>query len=363
MASLEQILYFRNLTGVIESIKAGIPCPLPDAMLKSHKQVSGNRAEYFKITGTRQVARIVQYGSPAQRQGLREVDSVPITLMHSFEDMAWPLSLMIALTQMSELKKDAKGTEQAEYQSRNFKKRFVNLRQVAAMQALFTGILYWDKNGNLLPSSAGAAASVDFSVPAGNKTTVGGLITGWNTTSTDIIGQIEALQAKAVAASGYPITTAYYANGVASWIGANTTALQYLKFNLEMGTQYVKNKSRIPQGFGGIANWIYAGDTFYADSTNTNRVIMPAATVVFTPDVDEEWWDIYEGSFLVPKTVTPQMNQSASDMLSEANLAEVFGQFGYGQLSMNPPTVVQYAGDTFLPILKVPGAIYQTTPT
>ena len=41
------------------------------------------------------------------------------------------------------------------------------------------------------------------------------------------------------------------------------------------------------------------------------------------------------------------------------SVTEQFGMFGYGQLTLNPPTVEQFAGDTFAPILKVPGAIYQ----
>ena len=365
MATLEQILNFRNLTGVIQAVKSGIPNPLPDAYLNATRKVSGNKAEYYKITGTRQVARIAQYGSPAARQNLREIDLVPVTLIHAFESQQWPLALTLALTKMTDLSKDHLGEQTASYWSKEFKKRFSNLRVTSAMQALFNGIIYVDSSGNVLPNSTGNAYSINFQVPAGNQSQLnvfgaGNLLTaGWQTASTDIITQLIKIKAAALKLTGYEITTAYYSDEIPSYIGANTIAQQYLVRNPAMNQAYIGNPSTVPDGFGGIKHWIYAGQTFYDDKSGNHQNILGANKVVFTPDHDPEWFEFFEGSFPVPRSVLPQMNQTAAEVLS--NVSEEFGMFGYGQLALNPPQVEQFAGDTFLPVLKVPGAIFQAT--
>lgn len=365
MATLEQILNYRNLTGVIRSIKSGVPNPLPAEFLTPGRKVSGNRAEYFKITGTRQVARLAHYGSPAKRRELRDVALVPVQMIHAFESQQWPLALTLALTKMTDLSKDERGEQQAEYQSREFKKLFSNLRVVAAAMALLQGIIYVDTDGNILPSSSGAAWSIDFGIPAGNKGTLnwdgnGAIISAnWSSASTDIITQLMKIRTASVKLTGYEIEEAFYGDSIPGWIAANTTAQQYLKLNPAMNQALINTPTAVPNGFGGIKRWTYAGQSFFADSGNVNRTIMAAGNVVFTPAYDPEWFEVMEGSFPVPRTVLPAMGASAAEVL--ANVAEEFGMFAYGQLSLNPPMVEQYAGDTFLPVLKVPSAVFQAT--
>jgi hypothetical protein len=44
-----------------------------------------------------------------------------------------------------------------------------------------------------------------------------------------------------------------------------------------------------------------------------------------------------------------------------SNVTTAAGMFAYGLLNTDPVTVKMVAGDTFLPVLKVPGAIYIAT--
>ena len=359
MATIEEILNHRNLTGVIKSVKSGIPNPLPPAFFNVGRRFSGNKAEYFRITGTRQTARLPHYGSPAQRRDLRGLDNVPVTLLHTFESQQWPMHIMVNLTKMGGTDQDGKGQEQAEYQTGEFKRLFANLRIAAAVMVLFGGIIYVDKSGNLLPTSSGSSYSIQFGMQSANQGQLGGTIsTTWANTAATIITQLVNLRTKARKLTGYPIEYAFYGDSIAELIASNATAQQYLKLNPQMNAEFI-GSGMVPQGFGGIKNWIYAGDSFYADSSNTNQTLLGAGQIIFTPAPSPDWWDIFEGSYLVPTTINPQIGGDSTTLLK--NIAEEYGMFQYAQMTMNPPSIEQFAGDTFLPVLKVPNAIWQAT--
>ncbi len=360
MATIEQILGWRNLTGVINSIKSGIPNCLPDEFMKPGRSFSGNRGEYYRITGTRQVARIVQYGSPAQRRELRGLDLVPVTLMHSYESQQWPLSMTIALSSMTELVHNRMGEQQAEYQSKNFKKLFANLRIAASLYCMLQGKVYTTLDGKLAPSATATgvttATTIDYQVPNSNTGNCSGIISvAWNQATAPIITQLLQIQTLAAKTTGYKLQHAFYDDTVPGYIGRNTEAQQYLKLQPAMANHYITTGT-VPNGFGGIDYWHPAGSMFY-DYAGTNIKIGAADGLVLTPGYDPEWFEIMEGSFPVPNNVLPIMGGDAVSALKQ--VTEVFGMFGYGQLTMNPPTVEQYAGDTFLPVLKVPGAVFQ----
>ncbi len=364
MATIDQILGFRNLTGVIQGIKSGIPNCFPPEFMTPGKKVSGNKAEYFRITGTRQAARIAQYGSPSQRRDLRDIQAIPVTLLHTFENQQWPLSYTIALTQMNSLTHDQKGEEQATYQSRNFKKLFANLRIASTAYCLLQGKIFYSRiTGDLAPAASASgvtsATTIDFNIPANNTGSCNGLIGGWSSATAPIMTQILQLKTAAIKATGYELEHAFYDDTVPGYIGRNTEAQAYLAREPAMRTIYLQNNA-VPNGFGGIKYWHPAGSMFF-DYNGTNTKIGYADGVTFTPSYDPEWFEIMEGSYLVPTTVMPQMGADAATTLR--SVEEMFGMFGYGRLTMDPATVVQYAGDTFLPVLKVPAAIYQSVVT
>lgn len=359
MATLEQILGFRNLTGVIQGIKSGIPNCLPPEFMTPGKSVSGNKGEYYRITGTREVANIVQYGSPARRRELRDLNLIPVTLLHTFESQQWPLANTIALTKMTSLEHDRMGEEQASYQSRNFKKLFSNLRIASALQTVLNGKIFVTTDGKLAPTSTASgvtsATTIDFSIPNSNTGNASGIIsTLWSQATAPIMTQLLQLQTAAVKLTGYPLEHAFYDDTVPGYIGRNTEAQQYLAREAPMRQQYL-NTGTIPNGFGGIKYWHPAGSMFYSYQ-GTNCKIGAIDGITFTPAYDPEWFEIMQGSFPVPNNVLPVMGSDATQALQ--NVTEVFGMGGYGQLTLNPPTVEQYAFDTFLPVLKVPAAVF-----
>jgi hypothetical protein len=70
--NIETILASRNLIGMIQSVMSGVPADLmPPAFYKPSRTCEGNRGTYFKVKGTRQTARIVQYGGPSKAASWR----------------------------------------------------------------------------------------------------------------------------------------------------------------------------------------------------------------------------------------------------------------------------------------------------
>lgn len=360
MATLEQILGFRNLSGVVQAIKSGVPNPFEGTgFMNPGRQFSGNKAEYYKITGTRRTARIVQYGSPAQRRELREIDLIPVTMAHTLESQQWPMAMMVALTHMTDLGHDAKAEQQAEYQSREFKRLFSNTRITMAAQALFQGKTYVKSTGDITANSSDSQYTINYQMAANNQNQLNGVIaTTWAQATAQIITQLLVLNTTAAKLTGYPLEVAFYGDNVPGYIGRNTEAQQYLKLQPAMAQQYLTTGT-IPNGFGGIKQWIRAGNTFFEDYNGTNQSIITADQVVFTPAPSPDWWEIFEGSYLVPNSIMPVMGADAAATLK--NVTEMFGMFGYGLLNLNPTTVEQFAGDTFLPVLKVPNAVFQAT--
>lgn len=359
MATLDQILHYRNLTDMVMAIKSGIPNPLGPEWYNVERRVSGNMTEFFRVNGNRQLAQIVEYGAPAKNVELTGVELASFKMLHLFQDQAWPMTIMVNLTKMNDLSKDQKGRQQAEFQTTMFKGRISRTRIAAALMTLFNGKIFVDAKGNILPSVTNSAYTIDALVPASNKNQLGGTIaTSWATASTDIITQLTQLKTKAEQTTGYMIENAFYGNAIAGAIATNTTAQAYLARNPQLNTDYIKG-GVIPQGFGGIKNWIPAGSSFFADKDNVVQRILTDNQVVFTPAMSSDWWGCQEGSFMIPSTLNIGVGQTAAEM--QDMMVEMFGPFGYALLSHNPSTVQQFAGDTFGFILKVPAAVWQST--
>src|SRR5260370_6353200 len=96
--TLDQILGGSNLTGVIQQTSTGIPDVFPASFYASRRPVDGDTAEYTRIDGTRQTARIPAYGSPSQQRDLNSVAKVPLKLLHTVESVLHRPSVLTILT-------------------------------------------------------------------------------------------------------------------------------------------------------------------------------------------------------------------------------------------------------------------------
>lgn len=364
MKTIQQILSAANMLGTINAIKGGVVNPFDPAFLTTIRGITGDYGTYTKIEGTRETARLVQYGSPSVRRNLRGLSEVPVKLAHSFEHQFHDPTVLQNLMNYENPTVQALGMQEIGRQTSEFKSLFMNLRISSLASMLALGAVYFDADGNLLPSATGAALTVDFQVPAGNQDQLnwdgnGNIIAAsWATAGTDIIGHVETLKIAAKRLTGYPLTTAYYGENILGYLVANTVIQA-----LGVGNPGIANsllQLTIPDGFLGL-KWRPASDHCFVDQDGTRQTIFPADQVTFTPDVDRSWYEMLEGTYPVPTNLGAVTADALDSAGSGIRLAR--GLFNYAHVMSDPVTIKHLAGDTMLPVLKVPAAIFQADVT
>lgn len=356
---LQQILGAKNLTGVIQGIKPGIPKDLlPPAWFRRTRTVEGDYGTYTKVEGTRKTARIAQYGSASRRRQLKGVSEVPIKLLHTIENIAHTPATLMNLTNYASETKQKLGMQEVTRRTGEFKDLFVNLRYACVYSLLAHGAIYFDGDGDLLHSSASAVTTVDFAVPAGNKDQLdvlgdGAIINAsWATAGTAIHKQIKALKKAARKLTGYPIRNAFYGGNILDYFLGNTKLKEII--NRAPNLQSAFAGGEIADGFLGL-HWAPIDEAFYVDADDTKRDFFGDDTVIFSPDVDPTWYDFIEGTYPIPTDIGGVTKDSISAMKA---IEIATGMFSYATVESDPAGIKQVAGDTFLPVLKVPGAIF-----
>ncbi len=347
--TLQQILGAKNLCGVIEGIKPGLAADkLPPGLLNSTQKVEGNRCTYKKVEGTRKTARLVQYGGPSVTRGLSGVSEVPVVLAHTFEHVFHNPNVLHNLLNLQNETRQKLGMSEITRQTVEFKQLFTNLRVAAVMSAFLKGAVYFDVDGNLLPSSSNAVVSIDYGIPAGNKTQLdvlgAGSIIGasWATAGTAIHKHMTSLKAAARQLTGYPITQAMYGANVLDYFLGNTKLSAIINRNARYQDAF--SQGEIADGFLGIKKWWPMEEAFFVDEDGDTQNLSTATQIVFFPDVSLEWYDLLEGSYAVP---TDLGSVSADGVGALSNIMLKPGMFSYAHVISDPVTVKQFAGDTF----------------
>lgn len=356
--TLRQILGARTLTGVIQTIKSGVPRVLPEAFFRVTRTVEGNTCTYLKVEGTRKVARLVQYGSPSKARGLKGVAETPITLLHALENIQHKPATLMNLRNMENEGRQKLGAREVARQTRIFADRFTNLRVSAAISGLVKGVVYFDGDGNLLVSSGSAVTTIDFHVPAGNKNQLDVFGTGaiigasWATASTKIAKQLKALKRAARKKTGYPLHYAFYGENILDYLLANTQLKELISRNAAW--QAAALQGEIASGFMGF-EWVPIDEAFYEDNDGTLQEWCGADTIVFTPTPTPDWYEVIEGTYPVATDIG---SVYADERAALASIREESGMFSYAIITADPAGIKQVSGDTFLHVVKVPAAIF-----
>ncbi len=362
--TLQDILGGPNLCGVIRGTATGIPSVFPESFYQVDKTVDRDTGQYTRVYGTRTVARMAAYGSPSQQRQLKGVEAVPVKLIHSVESILLSTTDYLNLLQYDDTAMQTRGMQEVTRQVREFRANFDNLRVAALTQMLFQGAIYWDGNGNLLPNSTGAKTIANFSVPTGNTGQLDPLTTGtaildvsWDNAASDIDRQLLNLRQIATRLSGYPLKYAFYGKNVPTYLTNNTKLQNYFVRNAGDNSQYLSSAD-VPSPLLGL-QWLPAYDAFFEDATGTLQGLVGDDQVVFTPEPSPDWIGWLEGTYPVPTSIGA-VNADATQSLRQ-NVTTAAGMFAYGVLSTDPVTIKMVAGDTFLPVLKVPKAIFIAT--
>jgi hypothetical protein len=356
--TLNQILGYTSLTGLIQATTTGIPDLLPPEFKRTYPtgRVLKDEGRYTQVYGQRRLPRRVEYGAPPYRAPLADIATKDVKLIHLYEDQPFAAHLFENVRAYTEYNPQNRGIQEIVRQIALFRKKFDNFRTASAVQALVQGKLWFDSAGNFLPTSSGAAVTIDYLVPANNQNQLNTLIgASWATANTDIPGHIRAVKRLAARLTGYPVRNAFYGANIPSYFAANNYVQAFLSRNPPMNAQYLES-AELPDLFGLSWRPIYEG--FFEDPTGAFQDLLGAGgqdTVVFTPQPSEDWWEVLEGSFAVPTDV--YVGSDAEAMMR--GLKTVYGMFAYGLIEgLKPPAVSTVSGDTELPVLKVPSSIF-----
>ena len=362
--TLQDVLGGPNLCGVIQGTATGIANAFPAAFYQVDKTVDRDTGQYTRVHGTRTVARMAAYGSPSQQRSLAGLEAVPVKLIHTVESILLPVADYLNLLQYDDTAAQTRGIQEVTRQVRSFRANFDNLRVAALTQMLFQGAIYSDGHGNLLPTSTGAKTVANFNVPSGNtgqldplNQGVNVLDTSWDNAAADIDKQLLNLRQIATRLSGYPLRYAFYGKNVPSYLTGNTKLQNYFVRNGGDNASYLST-AEIPSPLLGFT-WQPAYDAFFEDANGVLQPLVGDDQVAFTPDPTPDWIGWLEGTYPMPTSVGSVSSDGAQSL--KANVTTAAGLFAYGVLSTDPVTVKMVAGDTFLPVLKVPKAIFIAT--
>lgn len=351
--TLSQLLGYMPLTGLIKAVSTGIPNVLPPAFWSNPKKTLGNVGRYTVVRGTRATAKQTTYGSQARQRELRDLDIKDVKLLHTYEFIKMDLLLLQMLRNYDNYDVQNMGMQEVDRQQAEFRAYFDNLRLAAVYSMLSLGHVYFDREGNLLPSSSTNVLDIDYQIDANHMNQLNGIIAStWATSSNDIPLQLRNLRIQAAKDTGYPLKYAFYGVNIPSYLTKNDYVKDYLSRNPAFAQKYLE-QAEIPDGLFGFT-WVPVYTSFFEDQNGTNQSFFGADAVVFTPEINPLVYELMEGTFQVPTTFN-----ATNDLAGAIDTCRaVQGMFSYGIPCHNPPTVEMFYGDTFLPIWKVPGAIY-----
>lgn len=350
---LNKILGYAYLTGLVEDVKTGIPSVLPNAFWTTTSETTGDAGIYTRYAGTRQTLRRVEYGAPSVRRALEPIGEFPVKLANFFEHVQLKPLDYIAVRDYTSYTPMNRGKAEVDRQAELFVQKRENTKIAMVHSMLAKGAIYFDTDGNLLPTSSGAALTIDYGINANNQNQLNGVISAsWATASTDIAANIIALQKRALQLTGYPIKYAFYGSAVPGYIAANTVAKEYLVRNPAANDKYL-NTGVIPDGFLGLT-WVPINTAFFVDANGATQDWFASDKITFAPEIDRSVYEYMRGSYYVPTTYQPTDSLQAA----MASFKEVVGDYGYAVPVMNPLAAELHLGHIGLPIWKVPDALF-----
>lgn len=354
--SLQEILGYQNLCGVITDPKGGVPDDIiPAGFFRRTRTIQGQSGHYFKVAGTRTVARQVDMAQPSPQRNKKGVTRVPFKCACLKEHLVHDPDTMTQLQSFDSPAIQKLGQQEVARQTASFRKLFGNARVSYVYSVLTKGAIYVDGDGELLYTSGGAVGTMDYSVPANNLNQLNGILAAsWATVGTDIVAQIKALKVAARKLSGYPLKYAFYGSAVLGYFMKNTDMKNIIAGNPAYKMAFLNLE--IPDGFLGLT-WIPCEQAFFEDSGGTNRDWWASNQVVFTPEPESSWWEVVEGTTSVPKSIG-NVRSDAMGAIGDVALATGMYSYAYIMPEPDPVAIKQIAGDVWMPQLKVPAAIF-----
>lgn len=352
--TLQQILSAKNLTGIITDVAGGVPSDIVSPQFMNiTKPVVGDDGVYIVRNNTRRSSRQAEYGAKARARNKQGIAERPVKLIHTVEEINHKPTTLMNLVAPNDVQRQRIGAEEVAYQTSEFGRIFQNLRWSCVYSMLSKGQISFGEDGEIADAPVADGFDINYKVPAENRNQLDGIIdASWADPSTDIVGQLNALDVKARQTTGMPIKDVYFGENILGYLLANESVKALLQSNSALAAALTARQ--IPEGFMG-KSWTPVYEAFYENEAGASVNWWNADAVTFAPKLDRSWYELQVGSYPLPTTIGNMFGDANGAL---ASFREVHGMYSYANVSTNPPAISHVAGDTFLPVLKVPKALY-----
>lgn len=366
--SLQDILGWVALTKAVNAVKDGVPNPFPKYLftVKGDDKIIGDSVKFNRTYGMRKTARVVKYGAPPRHRELQKEELKEAKFVSFSEERIFNPYQLQVLRNYDDFQNGQMARQMVANNIKTLGTLFGNARIVAVATTLARGFIWADSNGNLLPTSSGASAdnTFDQGIPANNIGTIvdsaGSNIFGatgqgsWANSNTNIPDQLSRLMELAAQQHGYEPKIALYDKAIKSYMVDNDYVRDFLARNPTMNAQWL-NDNTIPDGLFGLT-WIPVSKANFEKDDGTKVSLWPDNRITFLPGEEDmnAIWSMFEGSNLIPSSLDIQ----ADAMGALKSMEQVYGPFGYAQMTIKPVSLSMVMGDTFLPAAKLPEAFY-----
>lgn len=355
--TIDMVLGAEVLLGATKIAAEALPSRhLPPKLLQG-RPVGSNTGYVMVGQGTNQVAKQAHRGSAARPITLSGMSRRPEMLLHSSNSIEIKADTLVNLVNPANGQVEQFAKAEVAREVNECTKRSVNLRNAAITSLFGLGKVWFDINGDILPSSSNAVVTIDPGIPANNLNQANSMISAsWETASTPIMTNLQNIQKQhLVNAKGRcgPIEHAIYGLDLFNYIYNNTQAQAMIQFNPVYQAAFAQGV--IPQGFAGIKNWWPGYLGFYNNASDSTVTPFAADTLALFPEPDGSWYDLQEGVQPIPSGNFG----SAADLNSlAANITIANGMFTYAFGTLNPVGGTMVFGDNFLPAIHIPECVW-----
>lgn len=324
MPSELDLLHTETLTKTVTSFR--FPEFLLQERLFPTAEISGDTAEWDILKPGQSVGEFVAQGAPSKVVALEVTAHRMAKCLKRFDSKLLSGDFLNNLRDIGTRQKNARALLTREQEA--LARRNAYAREYCAAKAL---------SGTLTVSQADVKASIAYGIAASHKPTAS---VSWATTTTDIPADIVAWKRLVEEDSGY----------AAGYAFANDTVLRHLLKNGNVKDLLGESALREQVAQTGAINafmglqWFFY-NAGYRDASGDFVPFIPNDTVILTPAV-AGWCAMQVGSTLIP---------SAGGGGNE--LVETNGRYSYATVETDPPGVKVYCGDSFLPVITIPGAL------
>ncbi len=366
MATLEQLIQNVSIAGVFSTVRS------PNARISrwlnaqpggsQTAQNYGRNFSYDIFDHTRKMAQFRAPGSPSGRGNLQPVGNVAGRICRIYEDILIPYERIYNGRALGgpQGSIDKGGLRYIAGQQMTLATRFQNTREFMVSRALRGAFGIKSVGDAWTAVEAGNGDyDIDFRIPAGNKSKLdmlgaGDIIgTSWDNAAAPIFDDLCAINAAFENLHGWPLQHVWISSVGWGYVLANTQVKALGGTSNTPFAQYdrvtetaddgkpVNEMYAVLRGVPWI-KWHINDSVLEVDGTNTKFIDDTHA--IFTPEPDNDWFEMLEGS-------EPVVERDGEGVI------EPYGLHTWGKTISNPAAMNIFALDNCFPALKVPKCV------